>query len=134
MRAHVPAPAGIEGKTHHVRTDGRAHTPHTVQPAHVTACKVQGHIIIQCGIHAAGSEAVGYGPENQLPVSVTDGKTEQCHGGRCNAESRDPACTELAGQTVAHEAGNHRANGDNHRNCTGIGYRHAEFQMHRRPA
>ena len=131
----APGPVISAGQhpAHDVRTDGRAHAPHAVEPAHVAAGIVEGHIVIQAGVHAACAQAVGDGPEDQHPVFPADAEAEQRAGGHGHGESRDLSGTEPPGQPVAEQARDDGPQRHGHGHRTGIGHRHHKLRIHTGP-
>ena len=94
---------------------------------------VECHVVVQRGVHAAGAQAVGDGPEAQHPEGATDGeaKQRQCRGG--DTDGRDLPGAQLPGDPVALEAGDDGAQGDDHGDGPGIGDRHAQLRIHAGP-
>ena len=80
--AGVPGGAAGEYKAHDVGACGGSHTPHAVEPAHVCAGVVESYIVVEGGVHAARTQAVGNGPQAQKDEGVAEGEAEQ--GGRCH--------------------------------------------------
>src|SRR5699024_5817760 len=58
----IPCLSSGKCKSHDVRSESCANTPHTVEPAHVMAFIVQRYIVIQSCIHAAGAQPVWDSP------------------------------------------------------------------------
>ncbi len=125
-------PAG-KGESHDIRTESRAHAPHTVEPAHVVTLIVERHVIIQRRVHTAGAQPVGDCPETEHPERAGKGKSEQCGSGHCHADGSDFPCPQLPGEPVALKTGYDRACRDDHGYDPGVRYGNAEFRVHRRP-
>ena len=111
----------------------RADAPHAVQPAHVAAFIVQGHIIVQRGVHTAGTQAIRYSPQAELPELRAGRKPKQRHGGGGNAERCDPAGAELIVEPVAGQAGHDGPDGDDHGHAARPGHARAELRIHAGP-
>ena len=138
QNAHDPVAAGPmtaagEHPAHDVGTHGRAHAPHAVQPAHMAAGIVEGHIVVQTGIHAACAQAIGDGPQQKHPVAPAGGEAEQGGGSHGHGEGRDLTGAEAVGQPVAEQAGDDGAEGDDHGHRTGVGDAHPKLGIHGGP-
>ena len=131
--AGVPGGAAGEYKAHDVGACGGSHTPHAVEPAHVCAGVVESYIVVEGGVHAARTQAVGNGPQAQKDEGVAEGEAEQ--GGRCHGhtDSCHLSGPQAQGQPVALEAGDDGACRDDHGNDAGVGHRHLEFLVHGGP-
>ena len=125
--------AARQRPAHDDRAARRADAPHAVQPAHVAAFVVQGHIIVQRGVDAARAEAIRDRPQAELPELGAGGKTEQCHSGCGDAERRDLARAQLAVEAVAGKAGDDRPDGDDHGHAARPGHARAELRIHAGP-
>ena len=110
-----------------------ADAPHAVQPAHMAASVVQGNVVVQGCVHAAGTQPVGDGPQAEHPELCGDGKPEQRCGGHAHADGRDPAGAEGPGQPVALQAGKDRAQRDDHGKDTRAGHRDPQLRVHGGP-
>ena len=118
---------------HDDRAARRADAPHAVQPAHVAAFIVQGHIIVQRGVHTAGTQAIRYSPQAKLPELRAGRKPKQRHGGGGDAERCDPAGAELIVEPVAGQAGHDGPDGDDHGHAARPGHARAELRIHAGP-
>ena len=125
--------AARQRPAHDDRAASRADAPHAVQPAHVAAFIVQGHIIVQRGVHTARAEAIRDRPQAELPELGAGGKTEQCHSGCGDAERRDLARAQLAVEAVAGKAGDDRPGGDDHGHTARPRHARAKLGVHARP-
>ena len=110
-----------------------ADAPHAVQPAHMAASVVQGNVVVQGCVHAAGTQPVGDGPQAEHPELCGEGKPEQRCGGHAHADGRDPAGAEGPGQPVALQAGKDRAQRDDHGKDTRAGHRDPQLRVHGGP-
>ena len=131
--ACVPAHSGGQSRTQNVGTQTGTQAPHAVQPAHMAAGVVQRHIVVQTGIHAAGTQTVGNGPDTQLPECRADRKPEQGNRRHADAHSRHQAGAEAFGQPVGQKAGHHGTDGNDQRHATGIGQRRTQLHTHNGP-
>ena len=131
--AHVPPGAGGKGGPHDIGAYGCTDAPHTVEPTHMAAGKMEGHIVVEGRVYAPGAQAVGNGPEAQGPKGMADGEAEECRRRHANADGRHPSSSQPPGQTVALQAGNHGAHGDDTEDHSGIGNRNAEVRIHGGP-
>ena len=131
--AAAPALPGREGAAHQHGADDGAHAPHTVQPAHVVAFVVEGDVVVQGGVDAACTEAIGYGPEAEHPEGVRCREAEEGKGGQGGAEGSDPAGAERAGQPVALQAGHDGAQRGEHGEQTHGRDRYAEHGIQTGP-
>ena len=118
---------------HDDRAARRADAPHAVQPAHVAAFVVQGHIIVQRGVHTAGAQAIRHSPQAKLPELRAGRKPKQRHGGGGDAERCDPAGAELIVEPVAGQAGHDGPDGDDHGHAARPGHARAELRIHAGP-
>ena len=62
---------------HNDRAGGNAYAPHAVQPAHMPAGVVYGHIVVEGCVNAAGAKAVWHGPEAEHHKAVACGKAKE---------------------------------------------------------
>ena len=131
--AHVPPGPGGQGQPHDIGPHGRPQPPHAVQPAHVAAGVVQGHVVVQRRVHAARPQAVGDCPQAQPPEGPAGGEAEQGGGGQPHAGGGDPPGAQPFGEPVALQAGHHRAHGDDDGDRPGPGGGHAQVGVHHRP-
>ena len=131
--ARVPALPGGDGPAHNMGAHRGTYAPHAVQPAHVAAGVVQGHIVIQTGVHAARAQTVGHGQQAQLPVGPAEGKAPQRHRGKPHAEGGDLSRAEAAGHALAHQAGDHGAGGDDHGDQPRTGQGDIQLRVHAGP-
>lgn len=122
-----------ESVAHDVGADGAAHAPEAVQPAHVAGCVVERYIVVQGGVHRAGTQTVGNGPEAEQPEGAADGKAEQCRSGEKDADSSYKPRTESAREAVGEQAGQNGAAGDQHCDNAHIGHGHLQILMHNGP-
>ena len=94
---------------------------------------VKSHIVVQAGIHAAGTQSVGNGPETEHPEGATGGEAKEgggCHG---HADGGDLSGAQFAGEPVAQETGDDRPHGNDHGDHTGIGDGDGKLPVHHRP-
>ena len=131
--ARLPALAPAQGKADEVGAHQGAHPPHAVQPAHVAAGVVQGHVVVQGRVHAAGPQPVGHRPQAEHPELGRDRKAQQRQRRQGHAAGRDPPGAKAAGQPVAVQAGDDGAHRDDHREHPRKGHRHPEGPVHRGP-
>ena len=130
--AVLPA-AARQRPAHDDRPHAGAHAPHGVQPAHVTALVMQRNVVVQRGVHAARAEAVGDGPQAELPERRGEGKPEQRRGGERHAARCDPAGAELGGEAVTGKAGGDGAQTDDDGHHPRPGQLRAQLGIHGRP-
>ena len=131
--AHGPPGAAGQGSAHDIGANGGPHAPHAVEPAHMAAGEMEGHIVIEGSIHASGTQAIGHRPQAQHPELPADRKSEKGQSGHGHADGRHPTRPQAAGQPVAEQAGNDGTAGNNAENNAGIGNRHPKALVHRRP-
>ena len=79
---HIPAFSPGQHISHDIRSKGCPQSPHTVEPAHMTALIMKRYIVIQRGIHTSGSKTIRDRPQTQRHKGMADGKSKQCH--RCH--------------------------------------------------
>ena len=125
--------AARQRPAHDDRAARCADAPHAVQPAHVAAFIVQGHIIVQRGVHTAGAQAIRHSPQAKLPELRAGRKPKQRHGGGGDAERCDPAGAELIVKPVAGQAGHDGPDGDDHGHAARPGHARAELRIHAGP-
>ena len=75
---------------------------------------MQGDIVIQGRVYAAGTEPVGDRPQAQHPGGVTDRESHQCHRGHRDTDGGDLSGSYLICQPVAEKAGDDRSGGNDH--------------------
>ena len=80
----------------------------------MTALVMNGNIVVQGGIHTAGSETVRNGEEDQHPIAWRDGESEQGERGQGHRHRGDLARTESEGHTVRHQGGDYGARRNDH--------------------
>ena len=131
--AHVPPLAAGQGKGHGVGAQGGPDAPHAVEPAHVAAGVVEGHIVVQRRVHAARPQAVGHRPQAQGQEGAADGEAEEGGGGDAHAEGGDPAGAQPPGQPVAAKAGDDGAGGDDHGDDPHVGHRDPQLPVYGGP-
>ena len=78
-----------------------------------------GHVIVQSGVHASGSQSIGDGKQAELPELAAQGISENSYSGESHADRCDQTGTEPLGQAVTHKAGKGGAAGDDHINEPG---------------
>ena len=118
----------------HLWSKGSADSPHTVQPAHIAACIVKCHIIIQRGIHTSRPQSVWNCPQAQHPERIAYRKTEQGRRSQKYADNGNFPRTQFSCQPVTHQARYNGSDCYDHRNNTRIGDRYSEFPIHSRPS
>ena len=94
---------------------------------------VEGHIVVQAGVHAAGAQAIGQRPEAELPGAAAGGKAKQSRRRHGHAEGRDPAGSEAQVQPLTQQAGHHRAHRNNDEDHPGKGHRRPQLRHHAGP-
>ena len=129
----VPAVPGGEHRAHDGRPHRRADAPHAVQPAHMPAGIMEGDIVVQRRVDAARAKPVRDRAEAQHRIAAAEGKTEERRAGHRHADRRDPARAETPCQTVAEQARDDRADGDDHENEARGRQRRADLRMDDRP-
>ena len=131
--ACVPASAPGQHAAHQIRAQRRAHAPHAVQPAHVAAGVVQGHVVVQRRVHTARPQTVGHGPQAQHPEGGTGGKSQQGRRRDGHAEHRHLPRPQCAAHPLAEQAGHHGAQRDDHGHHPCPGHAYAQVPVHHRP-
>ena len=99
----------------------------------MAALIVQGHIVVQRGVYAAGTQPVGDAPQAELPELCAGGKAEQCHGGGGHAQRCDPPGAEAGVEPLACKAGHDSPGGDDHRDDTRPGNTRPKLGVHGGP-
>src|SRR5699024_11125215 len=97
-------PAG-QSEAHDIRSGSGAKSPHTVEPAHMMAFVMKSHIVVQGGVNASRSQAIGNGPETEHPEGRADGKAEERSRRHPHADGSDFSGSQSPGEPVALEAG-----------------------------
>ena len=128
-----PRHSACQRRTHDHGADHGADAPHTVQPAHMAALVVQSHVVVQGGVHAAGPQTVGDGPQAEHPELPRHREAEQGRSSHAHTDGGDFAGAEGAGETVAIQAGDDGAQRDDHGNDPRIGHRHTQLRVHGGP-
>ena len=115
MVARRPALPHRQRHAHDVRSCRRTDAPHAVQPAHMPAPVVKRHIIVQRGIHTAGAEPIGNGPETEHPKLTGYREAKQGRGRHGDADGCHLPRAEPERQPVALQARDDRPEGNDHR-------------------
>lgn len=105
--ASLPSGAACDGCCHDQRACCCADAPAAVEPVHMAGFGVEGDIGIECCIHSPCTQAIGNGPEDELPKRC--GRREAEEGKRCE---RHGSCGEDAGAESADEPVGQKARDD----------------------
>ena len=104
-----------------------------MEPAHVAAFVMDCHIVIQCRIHASGTQTIGNCQQKQHPEISRQEKAHHGKSRHAGAECRNPAGTEAVDHPVSHQTGHHRAGRNGHGNHAHIRNRHPKKRVHTGP-
>ena len=63
--SHLPALPGSQRIAHDARTNGCAHTPHTVQPAHMPTLIMKSNIVVECCVDTSCAETIRNCPKTK---------------------------------------------------------------------
>ena len=129
----LPPGMGRKRRAHDVGPDRGSDSPHTMEPAHVAAGKMERHIVVECRIHASSPKSIRNCPQAHGPERAADGEPEQCSSGHGNADGRNTACSKPADHPVTLQAGKYRSHRYDAEDHAGIGDRNPKPRIDRRP-
>lgn len=104
-----------------------------MKPVHVPGLVVQGHVVVESGIHAAHPQPEGYGQKTQEKEAGGVGESQQGQGGKEHTEGRDGSYPKPLDEPGAKEARDDGPPGYDHGNNARKMNGYREAQVHAGP-